>query len=490
MKMFEIQNTEVKKNKKEKKVKTGSLSKKQIILITSVCISLMILLFVLLAASVYKTIKPLSPKELTEYEASHLEYILNQNYKERTQLVSQLPYPTFPKELFINARSAILIDTATGSILFEKNADEEIPPASMTKLVEMYVVFDAVEKGEVKLSDEVPLPKESWAQNLPGDASIMFLAQGQHVTLHELLLGLSIASGNDASIAVANYVCGSMEEFVGRMNDVIKSMNLTHTHFVESSGYSEKNITTAREFSAFCRAYITRFPFALEDYHSQKELRYPKEKNLPDWIRNSDNNPGDSQAVIQYNTNKLLGQLPGCDGLKTGFINESGYNIALTAERYGTRFLSVTMGGPGNGSREGNIYRSQDGTSLMEYAFESFADYHAPDGENKHVFTVGVTGSKNKSINLIPALEENLTVPFITGGSPKGAASSVTARAYVPDVIYGDVKAGEAFGTITYSIGDTVLRTIPLVADRDSPKKKGLCALWGKTVYCAVKILR
>lgn len=407
-------------------------------------------------------IHPRTPQQLTAEQQQQLFSVLDNTFPERKALVSALPYQTVPANLFVNAESAILIDTATGSILYEKNADEEIPPASMTKLVEMYVVFNAVKAGDVSLDDIVPLPPECWAVNMPYDASLMFLAQGQKVTLRELLLGLAIASGNDASIAVAQYVCGSMDAFVKRMNDAVQSLGLTHTHFVESSGYSEQNITTAREFASFARVYINTFPQAIEQFHSQKELHYPLAHNLPEWQQNQ----GDQQAITQYNTNKLLGVLPGCDGLKTGFIFESGYNLALTAKRYGTRFLSVTMRGPGHGSAEGNVYRTADGTTLMEFAFHGFADYHAPTGDNAHVFTVGVPGGKQKTITLVPAYDETLTVPFITSDSPGGAAASVKVTAQIPTCIYKCTQAGKQYGTISYKIGDTVLRTIPLVADR------------------------
>src|SRR5574344_1141839 len=147
-----------------------------------------------------------NPLPLTDNEQNFLISQLDKNYKERSQILSELPYKTVPAKLNVAAESAILIDTSTGSILYEKNADEIIPPASMTKLVEMYVVFDAVQKKQVTLNDIVPLPKQCLAINMPSDASLMFLAEGQKVTLRELLLGLAIASGNDASIAVANYV--------------------------------------------------------------------------------------------------------------------------------------------------------------------------------------------------------------------------------------------------------------------------------------------
>src|SRR5574344_228032 len=409
---------------------------------------------------------PSKPLPLTGSQQTELSVSLNERYPERKQLVSSLPYKTVPAQLSVNAESAILIDTATGSILFEKNADEIIPPASMTKLVEMYVVFNAVKAGEVTLDDVVPLPKQSWAINMPYDASLMFLAQGQTVTLRELLLGLAIASGNDASVAVAYYICGGMEPFVKRMNDAVQALGLTHTHFVESSGYSEKNVTTAREFASFARVYINTFPEALAQFHSQKQISYPLQRNLPEWEQKD----GDKQAVTQYNTNKLLGVLPGCDGLKTGFIFESGYNLALTAKRYGTRFLSVTMKGPGKGTAQGNKYRVHDGTTLMEFAFSKFADYHAPSGDKAHTFTVAVPGAEEKSIELVPAMDETITVPFITSDSPGGAASSVIVTANIRNCIYKHTECGKHYGTLTYKIGDTTLRTVPLVADRTDTK--------------------
>lgn len=412
---------------------------------------------------VWKGLEPESSLELSAEEKKELLSILDKNFPERSKIISPLPYTTVPAELEVSTESVILIDQATGSILYEKNADEEIPPASMTKLVEMFVVYEAVAKGEVSLEDIVPLPPESWSVNLPSDASRMFLGQGQKVTLDELLLGLAIASGNDASIAVANYVCPSMEAFVERMNEVCKNLGLTHTHFVESSGYSEENITTARDFVQFCRVYLERYPESLKKYHSQKMLEYPKEKNLPAGQSISEENP----TYTQYNTNKLLKTLAGCDGLKTGFINESGYNLALTAQRFGNRFLCIMMRGPGNGTAEGNLYRIKDGTTLMEFAFSSFADYHAPTGEKAHRFTIGLTGARKKSVALIPALDETFTVPFIASDSPTGAAASVHAIAEVPPVLWGKIKAGEVYGSIHYRLENTELRSIPLVAEKD-----------------------
>ncbi len=467
MEDFVSQKMNVKKQKENSANKKKVSLKKPLALLFTLfffivvfCLVVAILFFTSLKAALNQT----NATPLTVEQSEKLESTLNEAFPKRTsKLLTDLPYPVKPANLDIASGSAILVDVETGSVLFEKNADMKIPPASMTKIVEMYVVLEAVENGKVSLDDEVPLPKESWAVNLPSDASIMFLAEGQHVTLRELLLGLAVASGNDASIAVANFVGNNMEDFVAKMNESVKRLGLTQTHFVESSGYSEQNITTAREFATFAREYIRRFPFALSEFHAQKELRYPLEKNLPDNRKSK----GDSEAVIQYNTNKLLGLLDGCDGLKTGFIYESGYNISVTAERNGTRFLSVTMKGPGSGSVQGNKWRIHDNTEMLEFAFANFADYKVSPSE-EHSFSVGVFASSQKAVRLVPAWQENFTVPRLQGSSAQEAVQKVTVRAEIPRFISEDVLCGQACGYLVFQMGETILQKIPLVSDRDS----------------------
>ena len=214
-----------------KNINSNKKKKKRIIIFS--VLSVVFIVAVVQAVSVYKLLNPKNPEPLSLEQQAFLEQSLDKKYPERTDIVSELPFQYVPADLFVNAESAIVVDFATGNILFEKNADVQIPPASMTKLVEMYVVFEAVENGEISLDDVVPLPPESWARNLPSDASIMFLDERQKVTLRELLLGLAIASGNDASIAVAKYVCGNMDSFVERMNQTGKKMGLVRTECVE-----------------------------------------------------------------------------------------------------------------------------------------------------------------------------------------------------------------------------------------------------------------
>ena len=412
-------------------------------------------------------------KTLDFEQTAQLKLELKNKYPEQNELLTSLPY-TLP-ELGINvgADSAILIDVSNGNIIYEKNADKVIPPASMKKLFAMYVVEKEVLEGRLHYDDVIPLPPECWACNMPPHSSLMFLGKGQIVTLEELLLGLSICSGNDAAYALAYAVCGSMEEFVELMNQAALDAGLTHTHFVESSGYSEQNVTTAREMAAFCRLYILEHPDSLKRFHSVPSFTYPKEKNMAPGDRYASQDWSNglpetiTMGITQENTNPLLGRLAGCDGLKTGYIDESGYNLALTVARDGTRFLSVTMGGKGRNTKEGQAGRVADGTALMETAFSIFRDYDL-NGLQKDYF-VKVYASDQKALNLIPAFNpQTVCVPFITGNSIAENLQNVTIKTTVPQYLKGQITAGAEYGKIEIILGDYLLQTIPLVADRNT----------------------
>jgi D-alanyl-D-alanine carboxypeptidase len=354
-------------------------------------------------------------------------------------------------DLAVNARSAILVDVRTGSVLYEKDADDAIPPASMTKLVAMYTAFRAAGNGEISFDDIVDLPPESWAVNIPAGSSLMFLGEGQKVTVRELLRGMAVASGNDAAIALACHVSGSVAAFVARMNGEMERLGLSQTRFVEPSGLSERNLTTAREFADFALVYIREYPEALKAFHSVTRLEYPMPWNLP---------AGQTGAPVeQYATNKLLGNLPGCDGLKTGFIVESGYNLSLTAERDGTRFLSVTMGGPGASTAEGNMLRTSDGRTLMEWAFGNFRTVRPETAPVPVPLTVW--GGRVGKIEALPATGADCTVPA-------GMTGRLACETVLPRMLEAPVAAGDVVGRIDYSVGGTLLRSVPLVADRNS----------------------
>lgn len=438
-----------------------------------------------------KITKAESALPLSEEENAALNDYLKQEYEEKYRNLKALPYNLSKTSLDIQAKAAILIDTSNGCILYEKNADEIIPPASMTKLFSMYVVFEDVMSGKLAFDQEIDLPPESWACNAPPHSSLMFLGKGHHVTVDELLKGTSISSGNDAAYALAFATSGSMDRFIERMNDLAKKYNLSDTHFVESSGYSELNTTTARQMADFARRYINFYPDALERYHSITSFTYPKKENMADGdiYKAQDWSAGlpehITMGITQQNTNPLLGKMDGVDGLKTGYIDESGYNLALTARRMGTRFLSVTMGGPGNNAREGNAGRVHDGTELMEWAFSTFKDYTNMQAVKSYF--VRTSGAKTISVNLVPAYTpESLTVPFIYGNSIEESVENVRAVINLPRKIDSACQTGEVLGKVSYVLGDTVLETIPLVCDREIKKAGPLTRLADTLVWAVI----
>ena len=452
----------------------ASHKSKKALKITIISLSSLLFLATLIITGLFiygNYLKNPQPIELTIEQQTLLTERTSSLYP--ASILNPLPYDTIPAELSINAESAILIDAANGCILYEKNADSPIPPASMTKLAVMFVVEQEINTGRISYSDIVPLPPESWAINQPPDSSLMFLAEGQKVTLHELLEGLAVCSGNDAAYAVAAYVSGSVDAFVERMNSEMEKLGLSSTHFIEPSGYSEKNITTARDFAAFSRIYIQRYPESLKKYHSLESFAYPQPWNLPDGF-SSLSKPASvrrfypDKPIKQTNTNKTLGLIPGADGLKTGFIDESGYNLAYTVKRGDTRFISVTLMGPGHSSWEGNKYRVEDAETFTDFAFNTFTTVRSSAVEDIPVIAAG--GNEN-SLFLTQLAPEPITVPHIgefnipSDGESGSIYLSKTISA--PAYLDAPIKAGEQYGTVTYSLGNTVLASVPLVADRD-----------------------
>lgn len=449
-------------------------------------------IFVGVRANQFKNFDSALPVSIEETQV--LQSALRINYPDQYEILKNLPYKTTEPSLDVWAESAILIDIANGNVIYEKNADEVIPPASMTKLFAMYVVDEEVSAGRLSYDQIIPLPPESWACNMPPHSSLMFLGEGQRVTLEELLLGLSICSGNDAAYALAYTISGTMEAFVARMNQVAMDLGLEHTHFVESSGYSEENTTTAREMAKFCCVYLQQHPDSLQRYHAVPKFTYPKEHNLApgDYLQAQDFSQGFprhiTMSITQQNTNPLLGRLDGVDGLKTGYIDESGYNLALTALRKGTRYLSVTMRGPGNSNIEGQKGRVHDGTELMNWAFSTFADYKLKD--IVHPYFMKIYNAKQKGINLIPAYNPSvLTVPFVLGQSIDDNLSKIDYNVVVTDDKWGGLQLGQECGYIQITLGEYVLQTIPLVSDRNVGKSNFIVALADKIILTVSKKL-
>jgi serine-type D-Ala-D-Ala carboxypeptidase (penicillin-binding protein 5/6) len=354
--------------------------------------------------------------------------------------------------LELYSQSAVVMDAETGTIVYYKNPDDEIPPASLTKLMTMHLVLKEVASGRASLNEIITPPRESWAVNqLPG-SSLMYLAQGQTLSLREIMLGMAIFSGNDAAAAAALRIAPTVEEFTRMMNMEAAAMGLKKTRFVDASGYSEEDMTTAREFAELCRLYLQEHPETLSDYHSVREFAYPRAENVPLARRE---NPG---TRLHRNNNSLLGRVEGVDGLKTGYIPESGYNIALTAERNGTRFIAIILGGPSEWG--GDRKRDQDGEKVLEWAFANYKTIRPNIGA---IPPARIWKGKDNYADIIPEEPINFTALAERG-------SRLSWEIELEEPIVAPLHAGQAVGRLVLYDSSGELRRVTLVTAQNAEK--------------------
>ena len=225
-------------------------------------------------------------------------------------------FPSGPPPL-VRSRAAVLMDAETETVLYSLNPNLSVPPASLTKLMTIHIVLEEIGAGRASGGEIIIPPPESWARNQPPRSSLMFLDRDQRVSLDDILLGMAVSSGNDAAAAAALRFAPSIDGFALLMNAEAERLGLASTRFVEPSGFSPANRSTAMDFARFCSAYTALHPQALARLHSAREFSYPKNVNVS----------GRAGTIVQFNRNPLLGAVEGVDGLKTGYIPEAGYNI-------------------------------------------------------------------------------------------------------------------------------------------------------------------
>jgi len=337
-----------------------------------------------------------------------------------------------PHFLPIESKAALLAEPETGSILYEYNADLQIPPASLTKLLTLYIVFEELEKGTIHLDDEVYISHRAWKTG----GSQMFLEVGHKVSLEELIKGIAVVSGNDACVAVAEHIAGTVESFVALMNRKAQELGMTQSHFANPHGLPDpQEYSTARDMAQLAMAYINRFPQALA-YHSMKEFTY--------------NN------IVQYNRNRLLIKDPSVDGLKTGFVAEGGYHLIATAKRDGMRLIAVVMGATKPSIRE------KDAMQLLNYGFRSYV-LIKPVNSSEIAGILKVWKGEKDSVPVYP-LESKIML--VTREEEKKIRTIVN----MPYELVAPVRAGQTVGQINLYKGDELLETIPLIAGEDIPK--------------------
>ncbi|WP_216830455.1 D-alanyl-D-alanine carboxypeptidase family protein [Alkalihalobacterium elongatum] len=339
-------------------------------------------------------------------------------------------------QLAPDASSAILIERDTGAILFEKNSDKELPPASMTKIMTMLLIMEALDKGKIKYDDKVRTSER--AASMGG--SQIFLEPGEEMTVTDMLKAIAVASGNDASVAMAEHIAGSEEEFVRMMNEKAKELGLQNTNFNNSNGLpSPDHYTTAKDLAMMSKELlkyedITNFTGIYEDY-----LRQNTDKKF--WL---------------VNTNKLVKFYPGVDGLKTGYTSEAKYCLTATAEKNGMRVISVIMGAPSPKERNRQI------TEMLDYAFSQYMTHKLYDRDHELAQVKVSKGAMNK-VGAVTAEPVSLL-------TKKGeTVEDMTEKVTVVEDLKAPIKKGDKLGTLIIENQGKVVSETDLVAVEDVP---------------------
>ncbi|HEB81279.1 MAG TPA: D-alanyl-D-alanine carboxypeptidase [Gammaproteobacteria bacterium] len=337
--------------------------------------------------------------------------------------VAAMPIPAPPD---VAAKNYIVMDFASGKVLAEKNADEKIEPASITKMMTAYVVYKELDADRMSMDDMVEISEKAWRMG----GSRMYLEVNTRVPVHELLKGLIIQSGNDASVALAEHVAGTEEAFVQLMNQYAAELGMKNTHFVNSTGWPDKNhLTTARDIALLGAAIIREFP---EHYELYKEKEYTY------------NN------IKQYNRNKLLWRDESVDGIKTGHTESAGYCLVSSAQRGDMRLITVVLG---TDSKKARATVSQ---ALLNYGFRFFESHTLYDADEV-LSRPRIWNGEFETITV--GLADDLAVVI-----PRGSYDKLEAVMDIDKNIEAPVKKGQQVGEVKVSLDGEVLAKVPLVA--------------------------
>lgn len=344
-------------------------------------------------------------------------------------------------EVTIAAPSAILIEASTGQVIYEQNSTERRSPASITKIMTLLLIFERLDTGKVKLEDSVVT--SAHAKSMGG--SQVFLEEGETQTLETMIKCIAVASGNDASVAVAEHIAGSEEEFVAMMNAKAGEIGMTDTHFEDCCGLtnSDNHYTTAKDVSLMSRELITKYPEVL-DYTQiwMEDITHTTAKG--------------SSTFTLSSTNKLLKQYQWATGLKTGSTNKAKYCLSASASKDGIDLIAVVMGAPDY------KVRFQDAATLLNYGY-SVSHLYADENKDK-LANLMVKGGVEEEVAL--AYEGSFHYLDIQGND----LSQVEKTISLPETADAPVKAGEAAGEAVYSLNGEKIGSVPILYAADVEK--------------------
>jgi len=346
--------------------------------------------------------------------------------------IRKLLMPTAPN---LDASSFFLMDFDSGHIIADSNSDKRVSPASITKIMTAYVAFNELTNGNLSLDNQVTISEKAWRTG----GSKMFVEVNKQVSIENLLKGMIIQSGNDASIAIAEHIAGDEATFAELMNQHAKRLGMKNTHFANSTGLPHpEHHSTARDLAILARALIREFPEYYK-WHSIKEFTF--------------NN------IKQYNRNKLLWRNESVDGVKTGYTEKAGYCLVASAYRDGMRLISVVMGATSENAR------NSDNQTLLNYGFRFF-ETHKLYGAQDTLAETKIW--KGQTDNLKLGLDQDLYVTI-----PRNHYKDLNATMEIDKRIQAPVKRGSSLGIVNITLGEEIIASKSLLA-LGSIKKGGI----------------
>ena len=346
-------------------------------------------------------------------------------------LLTALPTAAQAAQLETAGKSAVLMDAATGTVLYEKNAHEKLPPASVTKVMTMLLIMEAIDAGKIGWDDTVTTSEAAAAKG----GSQIYLKVGETMVVADMLKSIAVSSANDCACAMAEHIAGSEDAFVALMNQRASELGMNDTHFVNCTGLDDDPAAKEHLTSAFDIALMSR----------QLLAHHPKIKDFTtiwmDTVRGG--------AFGLANTNKLVRFYQGCTGLKTGFTSAAGYCLSASAQRDNMELIAVVMGAETSKDRFASCKQ------MLDYGFANYALITpAPEGET----VVPVKLGNAASVKAIPAEATALLID-------KGQRNQVLIRTELSDSVTAPVSQGQKLGTLTVQVGDQILSQIPMVAE-------------------------
>ena len=338
----------------------------------------------------------------------------------------------------VAAKSALLMDAATGTVLLEQNAHEKLPPASVTKVMTMLLIMEAIDSGKIHWNDLVTASESAAAKG----GSQIYLKVGETMSVTDMLKSIAVSSANDCACAMAEHISGSEEAFVQRMNQRAKELGMNDTHFVNCTGLDDdenarEHLTSADDIALMSRELMVNHP----DIKKFTTI-------WMDTVRDG--------TFGLANTNNLVRFYKGTTGLKTGYTSKAGFCLAATAQRSGMELIAVVLGS------ETSQERFQSCKQMLDYGFANYALIH-PAPEEGH--TVPVTLGKQPTVTAVPSEQTAFLID-------KAQLSQVKIQVTMDDTVAAPVSKGQRLGTMTIFAGGQVLRQIPMVAT-ESVQKKG-----------------